>query len=54
MGLMTARLFIARLLWHFDMELDTRSANWIDQRANIVWVRKEPLLVKLKARDDSV
>ena len=50
---MTTRLFIARLVWQFDMVLDPRSANWMDQKATVVWARREPLLVKFKARDES-
>jgi len=35
------------------MVLDPRSANWMDQKATVVWARREPLLVKFKARDES-
>ena len=30
MALAEARLVTAKLLWHFDMELDGDHANWVD------------------------
>ncbi|XP_014551167.1 hypothetical protein COCVIDRAFT_42475 [Bipolaris victoriae FI3] len=41
------RTTVAHLIWHFDFELCPESANWIDQKVHMVWV-KPPLMVKLK------
>lgn len=30
MALLEARLVIAKLLWHFDMELDGEHASWVE------------------------
>jgi hypothetical protein len=30
MALLEARLVIAKLLWHFDMELDGEHETWVD------------------------
>ena len=43
------RLIIAKLLWHFDMELCVESEEWIKQKVYTLW-EKPPLMVKLIAR----
>ncbi|KAL9094765.1 MAG: hypothetical protein Q9165_003036 [Trypethelium subeluteriae] len=43
---MEMRLIMAKLFWHYDIELDERkTGEWLDQRAWGVW-RKRPLWVK--------
>ena len=42
------RLVIAKLLWHFDLELNAeRTGDWFEQKAWGMWERP-PLYVKLK------
>ncbi|MCJ1377250.1 hypothetical protein MMC17_000342 [Xylographa soralifera] len=43
------RAIIARIIWHFDMELSEDSQNWADQKVYIFW-EKPPLNVKLVAK----
>ncbi|KAF2462739.1 cytochrome P450 monooxygenase-like protein, partial [Lindgomyces ingoldianus] len=43
------RTILARLIWHFEMELEESSADWADQKVYILW-DKQPLMVKLKLR----
>ncbi|APA12277.1 hypothetical protein sscle_09g070470 [Sclerotinia sclerotiorum 1980 UF-70] len=44
-----SRLFLAHLLWEFDMELDSRSCDWANQTGHLA-PRAGELLVKIKAR----
>lgn len=49
-GLAVPLLTLAKMMWHFDMELSTETdPNWVDQRVYIVW-QKKPLIVELKPR----
>ncbi|KAI8933883.1 hypothetical protein NX059_009580 [Plenodomus lindquistii] len=41
------RVLIARLFWEFDLELDSRSANWNDHKAYLLW-EKPPMYVKIQ------
>ena len=43
------RSILARMLWHFEMELCDESRNWIDQKVHILW-QKPVLKVKLSRR----
>jgi hypothetical protein len=40
------RVIITRLIWNFDLALDERSRNWLDQKMFTMW-EKPDLLVKL-------
>jgi hypothetical protein len=40
---------MARMIWHFDMELCGESENWTDQDIYFMW-EKPPLNVKLSHR----
>lgn len=40
------RLILAKVLWHFDVELCPQSDNWIQQKLFTLW-DKGPLMVKL-------
>jgi cytochrome P450 len=40
------RSVIARMIWHFDMELVNEDQNWTDQNVYLMW-EKPPLMVKL-------
>jgi hypothetical protein len=44
------RLIIAKVLYHFDIELCPESDDWDDQNTYILW-EKKPLICKLKAVD---
>jgi cytochrome P450 len=44
---MEMRLILARLLWHFDVELAPQSEDWGVQKIHITW-EKGPLMVRLK------
>lgn len=41
------RLVMADVLWHFDLELDPKCTNWLDQKTYILW-QKPALWVKVK------
>ncbi|OCL05893.1 cytochrome P450 monooxygenase-like protein [Glonium stellatum] len=43
------RAILARLIWHFDMELEDSSSAWNKQKVFILW-DKPALMVKLKSR----
>lgn len=44
------RLILAKMLWHFDFELDPRSEGWLEKNVvHFLWV-KPKLYVQLKAR----
>lgn len=43
------RTILARLVWHFDMELEDESKDWANQKVFILW-QKPSLMVRLKAR----
>ena len=45
------RSIVARMLWHFEMELCEESRRWADQKVYILW-DKPPLKVKLSKRRD--
>ena len=44
------RSILARVLWHFDMELCEESRDWANQKVFILW-DKPALNVRLTARD---
>jgi len=49
-GLAVPRLALAKMVWHFDMELaEETDEAWLDQRVYIVW-QKKPLIVKVRPR----
>ena len=43
------RSILARMMWHFDMELCDESRTWTQQKAYLTW-DKPPLWVKLSER----
>lgn len=43
------RMILARLVWHFDMELLDPSINWEKQKTFVLWA-KSSLMVRLKIR----
>lgn len=43
------RITVAKMIWHFDMELGDVAENWPDRKFWLV-VETKPLLVKLKPR----
>lgn len=43
------KLILAKLLWHFDFDLDQRTGEWLDQKIFTFW-QKKPLLVKVTER----
>ncbi|KAI2611695.1 benzoate 4-monooxygenase cytochrome P450 [Hypoxylon fragiforme] len=47
MGRMETRVILAKLLWHFDIELVEESARWLDGQRNYIAWHKPPLLVRL-------
>lgn len=44
------RTILAKILWHFDVQLDERSADWENSKSYIVW-EKGPLWLKLHPRN---
>ncbi|KAI0995216.1 Cytochrome P450 monooxygenase [Podosphaera aphanis] len=44
------RLIIARVLWNFNLQLDSHNSNWFDQKVYLLW-EKKPLMVKLTLRE---
>lgn len=44
------RSVMARMLWHFDMELLPESDGWVNQNVFMMW-EKPPLKVKLSHRN---
>jgi cytochrome P450 len=44
------KLILAKLVWHFDMELVDKDEDWVGKQHIYGLWDKEPLLVKLKAR----
>lgn len=46
---LTATFILARMLWEFDIEIEPRSMDWIDQKGLIV-PRRGCLYVKLRSR----
>jgi len=44
------RSILARVLWHFDLELCDESTNWAKQKVFILW-DKPALNVRLRARE---
>ncbi|KAH7396245.1 cytochrome P450 monooxygenase-like protein [Pyrenochaeta sp. MPI-SDFR-AT-0127] len=47
------RAILARLIWHFEFELEEESTNWVDQKVFILW-QKPSLMVRLRARETLV
>ena len=43
------RSVMARMLWHFEMELDPESENWRDHKVYFMW-EKPALKIKLSHR----
>jgi averantin hydroxylase len=41
------RLILAKVLYNFDLELDAKTGQWMDQKLYILW-EKKPLWVNLK------
>ncbi|KAF2108459.1 cytochrome P450 monooxygenase-like protein [Lophiotrema nucula] len=44
------RTILARLIWHFDMDLEAESRNWDKQKVFILW-DKPSLMVRIRLRD---
>ena len=44
------RSILARMLWHFDIQLEDESKGWIDQKEYVLW-HKPALWIQLKHRD---
>ena len=44
---------MARMLWHFDMELCEGCEDWPDQKIFSLWDKK-PLMIKLRAREPKI
>lgn len=49
---MNSNLFLVRLLWEFDMELDPRSRDWANQKG-YMGPYKPQLLVRFKRRKET-
>lgn len=43
------RTILATVLWHFDLELCPGSESWADQKAYVLWEKKE-LQIKVTPR----
>jgi hypothetical protein len=43
------RLILAKIIWHFDMELVDGSERWNEQKCFVLW-SKGPLMVRLVPR----
>jgi hypothetical protein len=41
-----ARVFLAKVVWNFDLDMNGDQADWLDQKAYLVFEPK-PLYVKL-------
>jgi len=41
------RLILAKVLYNFDLDLDVKTGQWMDQKVYTLW-EKKPLWVKLK------
>lgn len=48
------RLVLAKLVWNFDMELDPRSEEWIEQNKVFLLWEKPSLFIKLIPRKNVV
>ncbi|RYO76457.1 hypothetical protein DL766_006409 [Monosporascus sp. MC13-8B] len=48
LGRLESRLLLAKLIWHFDLELMPESENWLDNMVNHMIWQKPPLMVKLR------
>ncbi|GAM34675.1 hypothetical protein TCE0_015f02400 [Talaromyces pinophilus] len=46
------RSILARMMWHFEIELDAESRDWMDDPKEFALWHKPPLFVKLKHRAD--
>jgi len=44
------RLFMSRLIWNFDIELDSRSKGWLDQNLMYFLWEKPQLYIRLTPR----
>lgn len=42
------RLILAKMIWSFDMELDSRSDKWLEKCKVFTLWAKPPLMVRLK------
>jgi len=49
MAWLEMRAVLAKLVWHFEIELLDKASNWDKQKVFIFWDKPE-LLVRLKAR----
>jgi hypothetical protein len=46
------RSVLARMMWHFEIELDAESKDWLDDPKEFALWHKPPLWVTLKHRTD--
>lgn len=46
------RLILAKVMYHFDLELCSESEGWADQEAYLVW-EKRPLMVNMRVAGTS-
>ena len=50
LALAEMRVILAKMLWHFDLELCPESKDWaVDQQIKVLWVKPE-LMCKVKIR----
>ena len=47
LAMLEMRIILAKLFWHFDMELCDGMEGWLDQRSYLTW-EKRPLMVKVR------
>ena len=47
------RSILARVLWHFDMQIDPASENWAEQKEYVPW-DKPPLWVRLEYKGSAL
>ena len=43
------RLILAKVVYHFDLELSPGNEGWLDQDVYVLW-EKKPLMVNLRTR----
>ena len=46
------RMVLAKVFWHFDLELCDGMEGWLDQKSYLTW-EKGPLMVKVSRVDRS-
>ena len=47
------RCILAKMVWHFDLELCDGSEKWIDQKVFFIFWQKGPLMIRLSNRKDN-